>query len=96
MSTILLNGSLYIVLTAEQRFNDDIINSRPEQVHIDSNLLKVLAEGTQTPFIAKVILLCDLVLDKPVIFLVDGVICQMHILILFVYLLSVCLGGEPC
>ena len=95
MSTILLDSSLYIVLSAEQCFNNDIIDTRPEKVHIDTNLLKMLAESTQTPLIAEIVLLCVLILDKPVIFLVDGIISQMHILILFVYLLSVGFRGEP-
>ena len=95
MCTVFLKSSLDIVLSAEQCFNDDIIDARPEQVHVDTNLLEMLAEGTQTPLIAKIVLLCVLILNKPVIFLVDRVIGQMHILILFVYLLSVCLGGEP-
>jgi len=49
----------------------------------------MLAEGTQTPFIAKIILLCVLVLNKTVILLIDWVVCQVHILVLFVDLLSV-------
>ena len=46
MCTVLLDSSLDIVLSAEQCFNDDIIDSRPEQVHVDANLFKMLAEST--------------------------------------------------
>ena len=51
----------------------------------------MLAEGTQTPFVAEIVLLTVLVLDKPFVFLVDGVVGQMHVLVILVDLLRVSL-----
>lgn len=55
----------------------------------------MLAEGTEGPLVTIVVLLCVLVLDEPVIFLVDRIVSQVHVLILLVNLLSVGLRGEP-
>ena len=49
----------------------------------------MLAKGSQTPFVAVVILLLIFILNEPFIFFVDRVIGQMHVLIAFVDLLGV-------
>jgi hypothetical protein len=51
----------------------------------------MFAKCTQTPFIAKVILLGVLILDEAVVFLIYRVVGQMHELVLLVYLLGVSL-----
>jgi hypothetical protein len=55
----------------------------------------MFAEGTKTPFVAKIILLSVLVLNELLILLVDGVVGQMHVFVLFVDFLSVSFWGEP-
>ena len=89
MSAIFLHTGLHIVLAAEQGLQDDIEDSRPKEVHVDTNLLQVLAEGSQTPFVSKVVLLIVLVLNELLILLVDRVVGQVHELVVFVDLLSV-------
>ena len=54
----------------------------------------MLAKGSQRPFVTKIVLLGVLILDKSVVLLVDGVVCQMHVLVLLVDFLSVGLGGK--
>ena len=49
----------------------------------------MLAEGAQGPLVAEIILLCVLILNKTLILLIDGVVGQMHVLVLLVNLLSV-------
>jgi hypothetical protein len=49
----------------------------------------MLTESTQTPFITEIILLCVLILNELFIFLIDRIIGQMHVFVLFVNLLSV-------
>jgi hypothetical protein len=49
----------------------------------------MFAEGTKTPFVAEIILLSVLVLNELLILLVDGVVGQMHVFVLFVDFLSV-------
>ena len=55
----------------------------------------MLAERSKTPFVAKIILLSVLVLNKLFVLFVNGVVSQMHVLVLLVDLLGVSLGGEP-
>ena len=47
-------------------------------------------ESTKRPFVAKVVLLTIFVLDEFFIFLVDGIIGQMHVLVVFVNFGSIC------
>lgn len=51
----------------------------------------MLAEGTQTPLVAEIVLLSVLVLDEPFVFLVDRVVGQMHVLVILVDFLRVSL-----
>lgn len=55
----------------------------------------MFAESTKTPFVAKIILLSVLVLNKLLILLVDRVVGQMHVFVLLVDFLSVGFWGEP-
>ena len=50
----------------------------------------MLAKGSQTPFVAVIVLLLVLILNEPFILFVDGVVGQMHVLVVFVDLLGVC------
>lgn len=54
----------------------------------------MLAESTQTPFVAEIVLLRVLVLDEPFVFLVDGVVGQVHVLVILVDFLRVSFGGK--
>ena len=49
----------------------------------------MFAESSKTPFVAVVILLLVLILNEPFILFVDGVVGQMHVLVVFVDLLGV-------
>ena len=89
MRPILLHGCLHVVLSTEQGLQDDIVDSGPEQVHIDAYLLEMFAEGTQTPFVAKIVVLLILVLKELVILLVDGVVGQVHVPVVLVDFLRV-------
>jgi hypothetical protein len=46
----------------------------------------MLAEGTKRPLIAEIVLLAVLILDELFIFLIDGVVRQVHVLIVLVNL----------
>ena len=50
----------------------------------------MFAESSKTPLVSVVILLLVLVLNEPFILFVDGVVGQMHVLVVFVDLLGVC------
>lgn len=89
MRSVFLHLCLNIVLTTKKCLYDNIVDTRPEKVHIDAYLLQVLAEGTQTPLVTKVILLCVLILNKTFVLLVDRVVRQMHELVILVNLLGV-------
>ena len=71
MSLILLHGILDLVLATENCLDYDVVGSGPEQVHVDSDLFQVLAEGTQGPLVAEVVLLAVLVLDEFLVLFVD-------------------------
>ena len=94
MRRIFLHGSLNIVLTTEKSLQNDVVNTRPEQVHVDTDLLEVLAESSERPLVTVVVLLSVLVLDEPVVLLIDRVVREMHVLVLLVYLLGVRLGSK--
>jgi hypothetical protein len=51
-------------------------------------------KSAERPFESNIILLLVLILDKIVIFLIDRIVCQMHELIVFIYLLGVGLTGK--
>ena len=71
MGAVLFHGVLNVVLSAQNGLDDNIVSPRPQQIHIDTHLLQMAAEGSERPFVAKVILLTVLVLDKFIIFLID-------------------------
>ena len=94
MASCLLHALLNVVFTTEQRLDYEIVNSRPQQIHVYANLLKMLAEGSEGPLVPKVVLLNIFVRDKLIVLLVDAVVGQMHVLILLVDLLRVRFRGE--
>jgi len=94
MAACLLHALLNVVFTTEQRLDYEIVNSRPQQIHVNANLLKMLAEGSEGPLVPKVVLLNIFVRNKLIVLLVDAVVGQMHVLILLVDLLRVRFRGE--
>ena len=71
---VLLHGLDDIVVSTCKRLQNYIIDSTPHQVHIDTDLLKMVAEGCQRPLEANIILLGVFILNKLVVFLVDRVV----------------------
>jgi len=71
MSTVLLHSVLNVVLSAQNGLDYDVVDARPEQVHVNADLLQVSTEGTQRPLITEIILLTVFVFDKLLVFLVD-------------------------
>ena len=63
-----------MVLTGQYSLEYDIVNARPKKVHVDSYLFQVLAEGTETPLEAEVILLRVLILYEVLILLIDRIV----------------------
>jgi hypothetical protein len=63
-----------IVLSTGQGLDEHIKDSRPEKGHIDSNRFQMLAKGGKTPLESKVIMLCTFILDKVIVFLVNGIV----------------------
>ena len=86
MRSILLHCILDVVLSAKKSLDNHIESSGPKQVHVDAHLLKMSAESTQRPLVPEVILFTVFILDELFIFLVDGVVCQMHVFVVFVNL----------
>ena len=54
----------------------------------------MFAECSQAPFEPEIILFAILVLNEILILLVNGVVCQMHVLVVLVYLRGIGLGSE--
>lgn len=54
----------------------------------------MLAERSKTPFVSEIVLLVIFILNELFIFLIDRVICQVHVLIVFVDFLGVSLRGK--
>lgn len=96
MLSIFLHCILHKVLSTQYSLKDHIVCSRPHQVHVDSDLLQMSAESSQRPLVPEVILLTILILDKFIILLVDRVVCQMHILVIFIYFGSISFTGKSC
>ena len=55
----------------------------------------MFAKRAERPFIAKVVLFAVLVCNKLIVLLVDRVVGQMHVLVLFVYFLGVSFTRKP-
>jgi hypothetical protein len=81
MYASLLKSLQYVVLTADYALDYYIVDPRPEQVHVNAHRLQVLAERAETPLVALVVLLERLILNEVVVFLVNGVIRQVHVFI---------------
>ena len=59
------------MLSCDDGLEDNIVDSRPEQVHIDANLFKMLTEGAKTPLEAEVVLFRILILNEILVLLVN-------------------------
>ena len=97
MCAIFLHSVLHIILTAEKSLDYDIIGSWPKEIHIDTDLLQMSAESAKWPFVAEIVLFAILIFDELIVFLVDGIICQMHVLVIFIYFWGVsftCKSGK--
>ena len=92
---VLFHGLKYIVVTACDCLQDHIVDTTPKQVHIDAYLLQMVTERCQAPLEANIVLLGVLVLHKLVVLLVDRVVRQVHIPVVFVELGRVALRCKP-
>ena len=54
----------------------------------------MLTEGAKTPLVAKIILLAVFILNELLVLLVDGVVGQVHVFVVFIYFLCVGFRGE--
>ena len=95
MHLVLLHGLDDIVLSASESLDDDVVDSRPQKIHIDTHRLQVLAESRETPFEAEVILLGVFVLHKCFVLFVDGVVGKVHVFIVFVEFCRVSFRSKP-
>jgi hypothetical protein len=71
MHSVFLHSLHHMVLSCDDSLQDNIIDAGPKQVHVDSDLLKVLAERSKTPLEAEVVLLAVFVLHEVLILLID-------------------------
>ena len=67
-----------IVLTWDDHFDDDIIDSLPHQFHINSCVSKMSCQSWYWPFWTIIILVCRRVLHEVFMILVDRVVCEMR------------------
>ena len=72
--------ALNLVVDTDKRFENDVVDAAPEQIHVDTNLLKVSGERLQTPFVPTIIQLGARVVYVLVILLVDREVCQVRVL----------------
>lgn len=54
----------------------------------------MFTESTEGPLETEIILLSVLILDEVIVFLIDGIISQMHVLVVLIDLRSIGLTGE--
>jgi len=73
-----------LAFTAQNSLDDDVISATPEQVHVNPDLLQMVAERGQRPFIPYIILLAALIFHEFVILFIDRVVSQVHEAILLV------------
>lgn len=74
---------MHIALATSKRLNNNIVNARPHQVHIDAHLIQMTAEGGEGPLEADIIILDGLILHEIFIFLINAIVGQMHELVRF-------------
>jgi len=91
---IFLHGVLDVVLAAQDRLEDHIVGARPEEIHVDTDLLKMPTECSQGPLVSEIILFAIFILDELVVLLVDGVVGEVHVLVVLVDLRGVGLTGK--
>ena len=77
MDASFLHGVIDVILSREYALDDKVVDTGPEEIHVNSYRLKVLAEGSQAPLKAVVILLQILILDEVLALFVDAVVCQL-------------------
>jgi hypothetical protein len=96
MGAVFLHCLNYVMLPTNNCLDKYIINSGPQEAHINPYLLKMLTERTQTPLETEVVLFTVFILDKVIILLIDRVICQMHIFIVLIYFTRIGFTCKPC
>lgn len=84
------------MLSCNQRLDDHIIDLGPKQVHVDSDLLKMLAESCQSPLVPVVISVNAFIGYILCVLLVDRVVCKMNKFVLLVFRSCVVFSGESC
>ena len=91
----LFAGSQDVVLSRQEAFDYHVENTTPEEIHIDVDLLQVLAESWETPFKAEVIILKVVIVHIVLTLLVDGVVRQMREFVPLCGIRRIFLGCEP-
>ena len=94
-----MNASLSLriedmVLTGDKTLDDDIIDATPEEVHVDVDLLEVLAEGGEGPLETVVVVLQVVIMHVVLTLFVDAVVGQVHKLVCFRVLRLVLFGSK--
>ena len=89
-----LNWSFYCY----NSLDNDVINTRPQELEVDSYFFKMSAESAQWPLIANVVLICSLIVNELRILLVHRVVSEMYkaigLEVLLTHILLVLLGSK--
>lgn len=93
MDASLLIGCVHGVFPRQHTLDDYVENARPKQIHVDVDLLQMLAKGRQRPLKSEVIVFEVVCLHIVLALLVDGIVCQMNELVSLCRR-SVLLGGK--
>ena len=84
-----------MVFTCYEGLYNYVVYARPQKVHVDAYIVEMLAKRSEAPLVAKVVVLCTLILDELVVFLIDAIVCQVAVLVRLVGgVVSLC--GEAC
>ena len=67
MHAIFLHSLQHIRVPTGESLEDDVVRSRPHEVHIDAHLLQMVAKGREGPLKTNIVLLFVLILHKLVI-----------------------------
>ena len=82
------------MLCRQEALDNDVEDARPEQIHVDIDLLQMLAKSRQAPLKAIIVILQVLILDVILAFLIYRVVCQVDKLVPFGIIRSILLSGE--
>ena len=84
-----------MVFTCYEGLYNYVVYARPQKVHVDAYIVEMLAKCSEAPLVAKVVVLCSLILDELVVFLIDAIVCQVAVFVRLVCgVVSLC--GEAC